>query len=226
MRLLVVEDEPLLACSLKQGFELAGFTVDHAGSAEIAQGILGSEPPDLALVDIGLPHADGISLIRWMRKQNLKLPVLVLTARDGLQDCVESLNTGADDYMVKPYRLPEVVARVRALIRRAHNQTETTLALGRLQMNSATRQVTAAGVEVDLAPREWSLLEMLLLSAPNVVSKNKLLASLAGFDGELNPNVIEVYVSRLRTKLGEQAGVSIRTVRGLGYRLEESLITH
>ncbi|HET7773237.1 MAG TPA: response regulator transcription factor [Burkholderiaceae bacterium] len=221
MRVLVVEDEPLLACGLKQGMELAGFTVDHAGSAEIAQTLLDGALPDAAVVDIGLPRADGLSLIRWMRSREMHLPVLVLTARDGLQDCVDSLNTGADDFMVKPYRLPEVIARVRALIRRANSRTQSVLHLGALSMNCATRQVTAGGVPVELSPREWSLLEMLMMAAPNVLAKDKLLSGLAGWDSELNPNAIEVYISRLRNKLGESAGISIRTVRGLGYRLEE-----
>jgi DNA-binding response OmpR family regulator len=225
MRVLIVEDDALVACGLKQGLEHADFVVDHAGSTEIAQHMLSHESPDLAVVDLGLPRADGMELIRWMRENRIQIPVLILTARDGLQDCVDGLNSGADDFMVKPFRLPEVVARVRALIRRSHAVTQSILAVGHVRLDTARRYAQVADAPLELSPREWTILEHLMLASPNVVSKEKLMQQLSGWDKDMTLNAIEVYVSRLRQKLDDAAGVSIRTVRGLGYRLEENALT-
>jgi DNA-binding response OmpR family regulator len=223
MRLLLVEDDELVASGLKQGLERAGFTVDHTPSAHGAQAMLRMELPALMVVDLGLPDMDGTRLIRWVREQGHALPILILTARDTLEDTVGALDLGADDYMTKPFRLPEVSARLRALVRRSHARSDPTLRLGLLAMNPATRVATVNDELLELSPREWSLLEHLLLAAPQVVPKTRLLEQISGWDRDATPNAIEVHVSRLRQKLGGDAGVALRTVRGLGYRLEQTL---
>lgn len=220
MRILVVEDDRLVAKGLKQGLERAGYTVDQVDNAECAETMLAEEMFDLALIDIGLPAADGLELIRRLRGRGVGLPALILTARDTLEDCIDSLDVGADDFMTKPFRLPELLARVRALIRRAHSATCSRLGVGALEMDTAQHAAKLQGAPLDLTPREWSILERLLLNAPNVVSKDKLLQSLSGWDSELTPNAVEVYISRLRGKLAA-GGIEIRTVRGFGYRLDE-----
>ena len=220
MRILVVEDDPLVAYGLKQGLERADFTVDHVLSAELAERALQQEAFDLAIVDIGLPKASGIELLRRLRGNGTALPVMILTARDTLEDCVDSLDLGADDFMTKPFRLPEIVARVRALVRRAHSAISSKLVSGALELDMAQHVATLHGKPLELTRREWAILENLVLQAPNVVGKEKLLQSISGWDAELTPNAIEVYVSRLRSKLAP-GGIEIRTVRGIGYRLDE-----
>lgn len=221
MRILIVEDDLLVAAGLKQGLEHVGFTVDHARTAALAQGMLAAEQPALAIVDLGLPDLDGTALIGWLRRRGMHFPVMVLTARDSLEDTVTGLEIGADDYLVKPFRLPEIIARIRALVRRSHARTTSTIRVGELVMDTACRTLHAAGDVVEISPREWTILEHLMLAAPRVVAKDKLLQQLAGWDEDLTPNTIEVHISRLRQKIPPQAGIAIRTVRGLGYRVQE-----
>jgi DNA-binding response OmpR family regulator len=220
MRILVVEDDPLVADGVKLGLQRAGFAVDVVSSAETAEVALRDESFDLAIIDLGLPGADGMELVRRLRRRGEALPLLILTARDALQDRVDGLELGADDFMVKPFQLPELVARVRALIRRSQSVLSSEIDHGSLKMDLARRSASLAGQPVELTGREWSILECLLLHAPRVVSKDKLLQSIGGWDSELTQNAIEVYVSRLRYKL-EPGGIHIRTVRGIGYRLDE-----
>lgn len=219
MRILLVEDDPLVASGVKQGLERAGFVVDHAPDGRTAQHMLGLELPAALIVDLGLPDIDGTELIRWVRAKALQLPILVLTARDTLEDTVGGLDLGADDYLTKPFRLPEMSARLRALVRRAHARADPMLRLGQLEMDPATHTARAAGELLDFSPREWAILEQLMLAAPKVVPKNRLLEQVVGWDREATPNAIEVHVSRIRQKLAG-AGVALRTVRGLGYRIE------
>lgn len=219
MRVLVVEDDALVAEGIKQGLEREHFTVDRVGSAEQAETYLHGEHFDLLIVDLGLPKADGFTLVRQLRQLGQKTPVLILTARDTLEDCVKGLEVGADDYMVKPFRLPELVARIRALIRRAHSIADSRLNHGALELDTARHAATLNGQPLDLTNREWALLELLLIQSPKVVSKDKLLQMLAGWDADLSPNAIEVYISRLRSKLASST-VSIRTIRGIGYRID------
>ncbi|MEK8030349.1 response regulator [Ideonella sp. DXS29W] len=219
MRLLVVEDDGLVAAGLKQGLTRAGYTVDVAGSAEAAEASVKNESFDLAVVDIGLPGSDGLTLIRRWRSEGRALPVLVLSARSSMEDTISGLDVGADDYLGKPFRLPELAARIRALIRRAHAVAETVLRHGALQLDTATHSATLAGAPLELTPREWAILEILMLASPNVVSKDRLVQGLAGWDKDITPNAVEVHVSRLRAKLGI-GGIEIRTVRGIGYRLD------
>jgi DNA-binding response OmpR family regulator len=219
MRLLLVEDDVMVASGIKLGLCNAGYTVDWVGSAERAEAALDKESFDLAIVDIGLPGVDGLELTRRLRGRGITMPVLILTARDALQDRVQGLDLGADDYMLKPFELPELLARLRALLRRSQAATSAVLALGPLEMDTALRRVTLCGQPMELGPREWTVLEYLLMQAPKPAAKDKLLQALTGWDKEITPNAIEVYVSRLRAKL-EPAGVSLRAIRGFGYRLE------
>lgn len=219
MRLLVVEDDLLLARGLKQGLQQQGYTVDIAGSAEQAGTFVQGEAFDLALVDIGLPGADGLHFIRQLRDRGNRMPVLVLTARSDMEDTVKGLDAGADDYMTKPYRLPEVAARVRALIRRVHAMADACLRHDGLCLDTRQHQATLNGEPLELTNREWAILEILLMTSPAVVSKDKLVQRLAGWDKDITPNAIEVHVSRLRAKLASST-VTIRTVRGIGYRVD------
>ncbi len=219
MRILVVEDDALVADAICRGLGEAGFAVDHVGSAERAEAALGMENFDLAIVDIGLPGADGLSLVRRMRGVGQTLPILILTARDGLADRVDALDLGADDYLVKPFVLPELAARSRALIRRMRSAVSAQLAIGSLALDLAGRVARVDGVALELTKREWSILECLALQAGHVVGKERLLQAIASWDEDISHNAIEVYVSRVRAKLGGAA--IIRTVRGLGYRLDD-----
>jgi DNA-binding response OmpR family regulator len=219
MRLLLVEDDVMVASGIKLGLSNAGYTVDWVGSAERAEQALDKDSFDLAIVDIGLPGVNGLELTQRLRARGLTMPVLILTARDALHDRVQGLDLGADDYMLKPFELPELLARLRALLRRSQAATTAVLSLGPLEMDTALRRVSLAGQPMELGPREWTVLEYLLLQAPKPAAKDKLLAALTGWDKEITPNAIEVYVSRLRAKL-EPAGVALRSIRGFGYRLE------
>lgn len=220
MRILLVEDDALVAEGLKQGLLRHDFTVDRVESAELAEAALTLEEFDAAIVDLGLPGKDGLQLIADLRRKGQTLPVLILTASDTLEACVSGLDAGADDYLAKPFRMPEVLARVRVLIRRSHSHLTSHLQAGPLVLDLGKRTASLAGTALDLPAREWALLEALVLASPNVVNKERLLQTLAGWQSEITPNAIEVYVSRLRQKLAP-AGLNIRTVRGMGYRLDE-----
>ena len=219
MRLLLVEDDLMLASGIKLGLCEAGYAVDWVGSAERALEAVATASFDVAVVDIGLPRANGLELTAALRAAGHAFPVLILTARDALEDRVQGLDLGADDYMVKPFQLPELLARLRALLRRSQAATTAVLNFGPLEMDTALRQVRLSGELLELGPREWTVLEYLLMQAPKPAAKDKMLAALTGWDKEITPNAIEVYISRLRSKL-EPAGVVLRAIRGFGYRLE------
>ncbi|GGH52996.1 DNA-binding response regulator [Comamonas phosphati] len=233
MRLLLVEDDVMVASGIKLGLADAGYAVDWVGSAERALEVLAQEAFDVAVIDIGLPGINGLELTRRLRGSEMEskaMPVLILTARDALQDRVHGLDLGADDYMVKPFELPELLARLRALMRRSQAATSAVLTFGQIELDTAGRRAgarlpaqegEAEGklLPIDLGPREWTVLEYLLLNAPKPASKEKLLQALTGWDREITPNAVEVYVSRLRGKL-EPHGVALRSIRGFGYRLE------
>jgi DNA-binding response OmpR family regulator len=228
MRLLLVEDDIMVASGIKLGLADAGYAVDWVGSGERAEEVLQRETFDVAVVDIGLPGIDGLELTRRMRRPEMAsrdMPVLILTARDALHDRVQGLDLGADDYMVKPFELPELLARLRALLRRSQAANSAVLSFGPLELDTANRWVRirqegdGAMLPIELGPREWTVLEYLLVHAPKPASKDKLLQALTGWDKEITPNAVEVYVSRLRSKL-EPHGVALRSIRGFGYRLE------
>jgi DNA-binding response OmpR family regulator len=218
MRILVVEDNELVADAIVRGLGMAGFAVDRAANAESAATALGAEHFDLALLDIGLPGTDGLSLLRRLRSDGMTIPVMVLTARDTLATKVEALDLGADDFLMKPFEQAELAARCRALIRRSNLSMSGQLSLGRLRIDLNGRQLQIDAAAVELTGREWAVLECLALSAGRLVSKERLQQAIASWDQALTPNAVEVYVSRLRTKLADAA--TIRAVRGLGYRLE------
>jgi DNA-binding response OmpR family regulator len=219
MRILVVEDNDLVADALTMGLGAAGFAVDRAASAEAAHTALATEHFDLLVVDVGLPGADGLSLVRRLRASGATQPVLILTARDTLAIKVEALNLGADDFLLKPFEQDELIARCRALIRRANLYAGEQVNLGRLRLDFAGRILRIDETPVELTGREWLVLECLVLNSGRVVSKERLQQAITGFDQALTPNAVEVYVSRVRAKVGDAA--VIRTVRGLGYRLDE-----
>lgn len=220
MRLLVIEDHPILADGLIKALKAADYAVDHADTGEQADHMLATQPYDAVILDIGLPKIDGYEVLRRMRRKGSKIPVLMLTARDALEDRVKGLDLGADDYLTKPYDLPELEARVRALIRRGQADSGPRTTHGPLELDRAGRRAFLQGNPLELAAREWAVLQILLEKVEKVVSKEAFIESLTKWEEDLSANAIEVYISRLRAKL-EPAGIRIRTVRGFGYMLEE-----
>lgn len=219
MRILIVEDDPLLADALKSGLEQYRHYVDWANSAELAETTIRGEAYDAMLVDIRLPKMNGFEFVQRYRNRQGTAAVLFLTALDSVADLVHGLDVGADDYIVKPYRLPEVAARLRALHRRNNAKNSSTISHNNLRLNLNLHTATLDGDPIDLTKREWEILEILLISSPRVVSKETLLQKLIGWDKEITPNNIEVHISRLRYKLRSNE-VFIRTVRGIGYRID------
>jgi DNA-binding response OmpR family regulator len=219
MRLLIVEDNQALAQSLSGAFRAKGYAVDCAAGGEDAEAALHTQPYDLLILDLGLPDMDGFEVLRRLRRQKSRIPVLVLTARDTLQQRVDGLNVGADDYLGKPFALAELEARAGALLRRGVGGAGAVLRHGRLALDTVGRMATLDGEPLDLPRRELCLLELLLLRCGQVVGKQTLLDKLFSFDEEVGQNAVELYVHRLRKKL-QPAGVRVRTVRGLGYLLE------
>jgi two-component system, OmpR family, response regulator len=223
MRLLLVEDDVMLASGIKLGLTGAGYAVDWVGSGERALEAIKAESFDAAIIDLGLPGMDGLQLTQMLRQSGQGLPIVILTARDALHDRVQGLDYGADDYMVKPFELPELLARLRALLRRSQAATSSSISYGPITLDTAMRQAHAqtdqGAAPIDLGPREWTVLEYLMLQAPKPAAKDKILAALTGWDKEITANAVEVYVSRLRGKL-DPFGVALRSIRGFGYRLE------
>ena len=219
MRLLLVEDDPALANSTKRALESQGWAVDWTTRGEPVPQSLRQDPYDLVILDIGLAGIDGFETLRRVRAQGSSTPVLMLTARDAVEDRVRGLEGGADDYLVKPFALAELVARVRVLTRRVQARSGDALGLGSLRMDLAARRVFIGERPLEVSAREWSVLEFLLSRVGKVVAKEQILQSIANWDESLSENAIEVYVSRLRAKI-EPAGLRIRTVRGFGYLLE------
>ena len=218
MRLLVVEDDASLRQQLEDTLGMAGYAVDAA--ADGAEGLyLGSEFDfDAAVVDLGLPELDGLELIRRLRHQDKTFPIIVLTARGHWQDKVQGLESGADDYLAKPFEMPELLARLNALIRRAAGYASPLLALGPLNLDTARHQVSLNDQAMDLTAFEYRVLEYLMLNADRIVSKNELTEHLYAQDYDRDSNVIEVFVGRLRRKL--EPHKLIDTVRGRGYRIK------
>ena len=219
MRILIVEDDPVLADGLTRSLRSADYAVDCINNGAEADHVLAAQPYDLVILDMGLPGLDGFEVLRRLRRRSTTVPVLVLTARDSLPDRVKGLDAGADDYMVKPFDLPELEARARALIRRGKSGGASALTHGALVLDTAGRRATLRGEPLELSARELGVLEVLMMRSGRVVNKEQLAEQLYGWDEEVGANAIEVYVHRLRRKL-EPAGVSIRTIRGLGYLLE------
>lgn len=219
MRLLVVEDDRQLRDQLAQGLIDSGFVVDVAGDGREGLYYATEYDYDLAIIDLGLPEIAGIDLVVALREAQREFPVLVLTARGDWQEKVKALDAGADDYVVKPYQLEEIVARVNALVRRAAGHTNSTLQFGPLQLDLSAKRVMLNGEAVELTAYEYKLLEYLVLHAGKILSKTELTEHLYAQDHDRDSNVLEVFVRRLRQKLDPETSLKpIETVRGQGYR--------
>ncbi len=219
MRILIVEDEPALQGQLRQGLEQAGYAVDTA--ADGREGLYYGEehPYDLAIIDLGLPELDGVSLIKKLREQDKRYPILILTARGDWQDKVEGLEAGADDYLTKPFHQEELLARLNALLRRASGHASPQLEFGPLQIDTSAKTARLNEQVLDLTSYEYNTLEYLALNAGKVISKTELTEHLYEQDFDRDSNVIEVFVGRLRKKLDADNSLKpIATIRGQGYR--------
>lgn len=223
MRILLVEDNDRLAELTAKGLKAGGFAVDSFPTLADADAALVSVDYDAVILDLGLPDGDGLDLLKILRQRGGKLPVLVLTARDGVKDRVLGLNAGADDYLLKPFAMEELLARVRALLRRPEEVLGVQLGCGGTCLDTVSREVTINGTIVPVPRRETDMLEQLLRRSQRVVSKRTLEEGLYGFDDDASSNSVEVLISRLRKRLRQNgAGVSIHTLRGVGYMLAET----
>jgi DNA-binding response OmpR family regulator len=216
MHILLAEDDPLLGDGLRAGLRQLGFQVDWVRDGEAAERELRAQPYAAAVLDLGLPLKDGMDVLAAVRRANIAVPVLVLTARDAVPDRIRGLDVGADDYVVKPVDLHELAARLRALVRRAHGQPQECLTAQDVELDLAARAVRQAGKSIMLSPREFDLLHALMLSAGRVLSREQLEQHLYSWGQEVESNAIEVHIHNLRRKLGSAL---IQTVRGVGYLL-------
>ncbi|CAM6006197.1 unnamed protein product [Sphagnum balticum] len=222
MQILLAEDDDVLSDGISSALRQHGYTVQVFDNGLDAQQAVSTTNFDLLILDIGLPRLDGLSVLQRVRQQNKTLPILIVTARDGLNDRVTGLDLGADDYITKPFDLPELEARVRALLRRSIRDKDEDLFLGELHFDIKGRRAFVKGQPLELSAREFAVLEFLMVRVGKVVNKEQLMESIFGWDDEVTYNAIEVNVHRLRKKL-ESANVEIRTIRGLGYLLD---LTH
>jgi two-component system, OmpR family, response regulator len=220
MRVLVVEDEVRLAKALESGLEAEGFAVDVAHDGEDGLWFARENSYDVILLDIMLPRLNGYVVCRTLRAEKIWTPIIMLTAKDGDWDQIEALDTGADDYVMKPFSFDVVLARLRALVRRGAAERPVNLTVGDLVLDPARKLVTRAGEDVELTSREFALLEYLMRQRGNVVTKQQIMGNVWDFDFEGDSNVVEVYVARLRRKIDRPFGrESIDTLRGTGYRM-------
>jgi two-component system OmpR family response regulator len=222
VRVLVVEDEPKLRAVLCQGMQEAGYAVDSAGDGPTALELTQRSIYDALVLDVMLPGFDGLELLRRLRADDVWTPVLMLTARDTVSDRVSGLDAGADDYLIKPFAFTELISRVRALIRRGSTSHQFVLRCGPLELDPTTRRVTVSQSPVELSPREFAVLELLLRRQEHVVSRAEILQHVWGVSSGESSNVVDVYVKNLRDKIDRRFGTElIHTVRGAGYRLAE-----
>jgi DNA-binding response OmpR family regulator len=220
MRLLIVEDDDIVADAISRGLSAEKYSVHRVSSAEAAQSAMATEEFALAVIDVGLPGADGLTFVRRLRTGGNTLPTLILTARCTLNDKVKALDLGADDFLSKPFEPAELAARCRALMRRSSGALDGIIKLNRMSVDLVGKRLSIDGAEVDLTAREWLLLECLVRRTGQIVPKERVQQALGGPEQDLTANAVEVSVSRLRAKLSNAA--VIRSLRGLGYRLEET----
>jgi two-component system, OmpR family, response regulator len=216
MRLLLVEDDPMIGRAVRQGLGDAGFTVDWVTDGRAAELALANGVYDLAVLDLGLPAKDGMQVLRELRSRRNPVRVLIVTARDAVADRIAGLNAGADDYVLKPFDLDELVARVRALLRRDAGAAMPVLECGNLTMDTVRREVRRSGEEIQLSAREFALLEALMQRPGAVLSRQQLEDAVWGWGEEVGSNAVEVHLHNLRRKLGPD---TIRNVRGVGYKV-------
>lgn len=219
MRILIVEDDLVLADGLKSSLTQSGYAVDLMTSGTDADGVLAYQTFDLVLLDLGLPKLSGFEVLKRLRGRGSKMPVLILTANDDIDNRVKGLDLGADDYLSKPFNLAELEARVRALIRRGQAGGSAIISVGKLQLDTTSRAAAYNDASLNLSARELAVLEILMLKAGKVVNKEQMLEKLCNFDEDISDNALEVYLHRVRKKL-ELSDINIRTIRGLGYMLE------
>ena len=218
MRVLLVEDDALLGDGVKAGLKLAGFAVDWAQDGQAAKLALETEEYALLVLDLGLPKLSGLDLLKWLRSRSTTLPVLILTARDTVADRVAGLNAGADDYLIKPFDLDELIARLNALLRRSAGQVTQTIQHGEITLTPSSHEAHKNGELVVLSAREFALLHQLLLHVGHVQSREQLEQHLYGWGEEVESNSVEVHIHHLRKKLGANL---IRTLRGVGYVIDK-----
>ncbi len=221
MNILLIEDDAVLSDGLTHILQQSGFSVCSTASGRYALQLIHAQGFDLIVLDLGLPDMDGLEVLRKLRSQKIALPILILTARDGVSDRIEGISQGADDYLIKPFDLGELEARIHALIRRCYGGFSHRIEVGGLVLDTQTHQILADGQLLNLSARETALLEILILQAGKVVSKDRIAQRLASTSEALADNAIEVYIHRLRKSL-EPYQSNIRTIRGLGYLLEAS----
>ncbi len=218
MRLLLIEDDTMIGRALRQGLSEAGFSVDWVMDGHAASRALANDVYDLAVLDLGLPGQDGMAVLHQLRARGDAVPVLIVTARDAVADRIAGLNAGADDYVLKPFDLDELIARVRALLRRHAGGASPLLQCGSLTLDPVHKQVSLKGENVNLSAREFSLLETLMQRPGAVLSRAQLEDSIYGWTEEIGSNAVEVHLHKLRRKLGAD---TIRNVRGVGYKVCE-----
>ena len=220
MRVLIAEDDEVLADGLDRYLRQAGYNTQRVASGAHADALLAVEAFDLVILDIGLPGLDGFEVLRRLRSRRREVAVLVLTARDAVEDRVRGLDLGADDYLVKPFALVELEARLRAIARRGQPLDETRVVYGPLMLDLDAKRAWLEGEPVRLTAREWQILEFLILRAGKMVSKDQIASAIGSPDEEMSYSAVEVHISHLRQKI-EPAGVRIRSIRGFGYYLEK-----
>lgn len=221
LRILFAEDDRMLADAVARALTQSAHIVDVARNGEEANHALGINEYDLVVLDLGLPKIDGFDVLRRLRARRSTVPVIVVTARDALDDRIQGLDLGADDYLTKPFHLSELEARIRALLRRAHAGAASELEHGRLRLDLAGRRLFGDGQPIDLSAREFGVLELLLVRTARVVTRQQIRDHLYGWEDTSSSNGVEVFIHRLRRKL-EPFGVEIRTVRGMGYLVEKA----
>lgn len=223
MRILIVEDEKKVASFIKKGLEEEYFAVDIAYDGKEGLKLITSEEYDIIVMDIMLPYLDGISLLKEIRRRNILSPVLMLTVKDSLKDKVEGLNSGADDYLTKPFAFEELLARLRALLRRNENSKSSTLKVGDLVLDLQSHKVLRNNQEIILTPKEYSILEYLMRNTNKVISRTKLIEHVYDYHFDTETNIIDVYINKVRTKIDNNFEKPlIHTIRGIGYILKDS----